>query len=51
MRDLKLTKTKDDPENDGRLEAREIMNMNLSADVAVLSACETANARSLPAKA
>jgi len=33
----------DDPENDGLLEAREIMNMNLRADLAVLSACETAN--------
>jgi CHAT domain-containing protein len=30
-------------ENDGLLEAREIMNMTLRADLAVLSACETAN--------
>jgi CHAT domain-containing protein len=42
---LLLTKTNDDPENDGLLEAREIMNMDLRADLAVLSACETANGR------
>ena len=40
-----LTKSSDDPENDGLLEAREIMNMNLRADLVVLSACETANGR------
>jgi len=40
---LLLTKSEGDPENDGLLEAREIMNMNLRADLAVLSACETAN--------
>ena len=40
---LLLTKTDGDLENDGLLEAREIMNMNLRADLAVLSACETAN--------
>jgi CHAT domain-containing protein len=40
---LLLTKTEGDVENDGLLEAREIMNMNLRADLAVLSACETAN--------
>jgi CHAT domain-containing protein len=40
---LLLTKSEGDPENDGLLEAREIMNMNLQADLAVLSACETAN--------
>ena len=34
--------------NDGLLEAREIMNMNLRADLAVLSACETANGRISP---
>jgi CHAT domain-containing protein len=45
---LLLTKTQGDPENDGLLEAREIMNMNLSADLAVLSACETANGRIAP---
>jgi CHAT domain-containing protein len=31
--------------DDGLLEAREIMNMNLKADIAVLSACETARGR------
>jgi CHAT domain-containing protein len=45
---LLLTKTEGDPENDGRLEARQIMNMNLPADLAVLSACETANGRIAP---
>lgn len=43
-----LTKTDDDLENDGLLEAREIMNMRLSADLAVLSACETANGKISP---
>jgi CHAT domain-containing protein len=42
---LILAKTTDDQENDGLLEAREIMNMDLHADLAVLSACETANGR------
>ena len=42
---LLLTKTNDDTENDGLLEAREIINMDLRADLAVLSACETANGR------
>jgi CHAT domain-containing protein len=37
-----------DPDNDGLLEAREIMKMNLHADLAVLSACETANGRISP---
>lgn len=45
---LLLTKTEGDAENDGLLEAREIMNMNLQADLAVLSACETANGRVSP---
>jgi CHAT domain-containing protein/Tfp pilus assembly protein PilF len=45
---LRLTKTDGDVENDGLLEAREIMNMNLHADLAVLSACETANGRVSP---
>jgi CHAT domain-containing protein len=45
---LLLTKTEGDPENDGLLEAREIMNMNLNADLAVLSACETANGKVSP---
>jgi CHAT domain-containing protein len=34
---LLLTKTEGDPENDGLVEAREIMNMDLHADLAVLS--------------
>ena len=45
---LLLTKTEGDSVNDGLLEAREIMNMNLKADLAVLSACETANGRIAP---
>ena len=45
---LLLTKTEGDPENDGLLEAREIMNMTLRADLVVLSACETANGRISP---
>jgi CHAT domain-containing protein len=45
---LLLTKTEGDPDNDGRLEARQIMDMNLNADLAVLSACETANGKLAP---
>jgi CHAT domain-containing protein/uncharacterized protein HemY len=45
---LLLTKTDGDVENDGSLEAREIMNIHLSADLAVLSACETGNGRISP---
>jgi CHAT domain-containing protein len=45
---LLLTKTDGDIENDGSLEAREIMNMHLNADLAVLSACETGNGRISP---
>jgi CHAT domain-containing protein len=45
---LLLTKTEGDPENDGRLEARQIMDLNLNADLAVLSACETANGKVAP---
>jgi CHAT domain-containing protein len=45
---LLLTKTEGDPDNDGRLEARQIMDMNLNADLAVLSACETANGKVSP---
>lgn len=45
---LLLTKTEGDPENDGRLEARRIMDLNLNADLAVLSACETANGKVAP---
>jgi CHAT domain-containing protein len=42
---LLLTKTEGDPESDGSLEAREIMDMDLHADLVVLSACETANGK------
>jgi CHAT domain-containing protein len=45
---LLLTKTEGDLENDGLLEAREIMNMKLDADLAVLSACETASGKIAP---
>jgi CHAT domain-containing protein len=45
---LLLTETEGDPENDGRLEARQIMDMNLNAELAVLSACETANGKVAP---
>jgi CHAT domain-containing protein len=45
---LLLTRTQGDVENDGSLEAREIMNMHLNADLAVLSACETGNGRISP---
>jgi CHAT domain-containing protein len=40
---LLLAKT--DDENDGYLEAREIMNLSLHADLVVLSACETARGK------
>jgi len=45
---LLLTKTNGDLENDGLLQAREIIEMRLDADLAVLSACETANGRISP---
>jgi len=45
---LLLTKTEDETENDGLLHAREIIDLNLDADLAVLSACETANGRISP---
>ncbi|HYX30338.1 MAG TPA: CHAT domain-containing protein [Pyrinomonadaceae bacterium] len=45
---LLLTRTEGDVENDGLLEAREIMDMKLDADLAVLSACDTANGRIAP---
>lgn len=45
---LLLTKTDGDLENDGLLQAREVMNMLLDADLAVLSACETGNGRISP---
>ncbi len=42
---LLLTKTEDETQNDGLLHAREIIDLNLDADLAVLSACETNNGR------
>ena len=42
---LLLTKTDGNLENDGLLQAREIINLRLGADLAVLSACETGNGR------
>ncbi len=42
---LLLSKRDDDPNEDGLLEAREIMNLDLRADLAVLSACETARGK------
>lgn len=45
---LLLTKTDGDPENDGLVQVREIIDMRLNADLAVLSACETGNGRIRP---
>jgi CHAT domain-containing protein len=45
---LLLTRTEGDAENDGLLEAHEIMDMKLDADLAVLSACDTANGKIAP---
>lgn len=45
---LLLTKTEDETENDGLLHAREIIGLDLDADLAVLSACETGNGRISP---
>ena len=45
---LLLTKTHGDWQNDGLLYAREIIEMHLDADLAVLSACETGNGRISP---
>jgi CHAT domain-containing protein len=45
---LLLTKTDGDWANDGLLQAREIIEMHLEADLAVLSACETGNGRISP---
>jgi len=40
-----LLLSRDDKQNDGYLEAREIINMDLRADLVVLSACETARGK------
>jgi CHAT domain-containing protein len=45
---LLLTATDGGMDNDGRLHAREIIDMRLDADLAVLSACETGNGRISP---
>jgi len=45
---LLLTKTEDETENDGLLHAREIIDLDLDADLAVLSACDTGNGRVSP---
>jgi CHAT domain-containing protein len=45
---LLLTRTEDETENDGLLHAREIIDLDLDADLAVLSACETGNGRISP---
>lgn len=45
---LLLSKTDGDWANDGLLQAREIIEMHLDADLAVLSACETGNGRISP---
>ena len=42
---LLLAKAKDVTNDDGLLEAREILNLKLSADLVVLSACETARGK------
>jgi CHAT domain-containing protein/tetratricopeptide (TPR) repeat protein len=43
-----LTKTEDETENEGLLHAGEIIDLDLDADLAVLSACETGNGRISP---
>lgn len=45
---LLLTRTDGDSDNDGLLQAREILDLRLDADLAVLSACETGNGRISP---
>jgi CHAT domain-containing protein len=45
---LLFTKTVGDREHDGLLQAREVLEMRLNADLAVLSACETGSGRISP---
>lgn len=40
-----MARVESDPDDDGLLEAREIMQLNLHADLVVLSACQTARGR------
>jgi CHAT domain-containing protein len=42
---LLLADSETEPEEDGLLEAREILQLNLQAELAILSACETARGR------
>jgi len=42
---LVMARTENDPDDDGMLEAREIMQLDLRADLVVLSACQTARGR------
>jgi CHAT domain-containing protein len=42
---LVMARSENDPDDDGLLEAREIMQLNLHADLVVLSACQTARGR------
>src|SRR5204862_6097005 len=42
---LVMARAENDPTDDGLLEAREIMRLNLHADLVVLSACQTARGR------
>jgi CHAT domain-containing protein len=45
---LVLTPSRESPDDDGRLEAWEIMRMKLAADLVVLAACETGRGRIAP---
>jgi len=42
---LVMARAENDPEDDGLLEAREIMQLHMHADLVVLSACQTARGR------
>jgi CHAT domain-containing protein len=42
---LMMARVESDPDDDGLLEAREIMQLNLHANLVVLSACQTARGR------